>query len=88
MSQTIYVDGVEGATGGVGEAGGYSSNLDEILLVGTSRNQGSLFGAIDDVRIYNNVISQGEINSWAGIAEPSGIALLGLADATLLLRRR
>ena len=88
MSQTIYVDGVEVATGGAGAAGGYSNNLTEVLLVGTSRNGGSFNGAIDDVRIYDNVISQGEINAWAGIPEPSGIALLGLAGATLIFRRR
>lgn len=86
--QTIFVDGVSVASGGDGAFGAYTNNTAEILLVGTSRNGGSFNGAIDDVRVYNNVLSQSEISAWASIPEPSGFALFGLAGFALMFRRR
>ena len=87
--QTIYVDGVEVGSGGGGNAGAYNNNGLEPLLVGTSRNQGSFNGDLDDVRVYDEVLSGAQIAALATvIPEPTSGILLSLASLALLRRRR
>ncbi len=47
-----------------------------------------LRGALDDVRIYNHVLSQVEITSLASVPEPTTVALLGLLVTSLVGLRR
>ena len=61
--QEIFVDGASVGSGAEAGTGGYTNNADEILLVGTSRNGGSLRGALDDVRIYDSVLTKEEIEA-------------------------
>ncbi|MFT5109914.1 MAG: hypothetical protein ACI9UA_005566 [Pseudoalteromonas tetraodonis] len=86
--QEIFLDGVNIASGNAPGTGAYTANVNEILLIGTSRNGGSLNGDIDDVRVYNEVLSGAAIGALAGIPEPSGTALIGLSGLALILRRR
>ena len=88
--QEIWVDGVMVASGaGAGATGGYTNNTGEQLLIGTSRNGGSFRGQLDDIRVYDNVLTPAEIQEWAAkVPEPSGIALIGLTGLALILRRR
>ncbi len=88
--QSIYVDGVVVVTGGGGNAGAYTTNGVEALLVGTSRNKGSFKGDLDDVRVYDEVLSATQIADLATVAipEPTSGILLSLASLALLRRRR
>ena len=93
--QTIYVDGAVVATGGgiddLGnpQFGAYGGNGVEALLVGTSRNRGSFNGDLDDVRVYDEVLSGAQIAALATvIPEPTSGILLSLASLALLRRRR
>ena len=66
---------------------------DEDLHIGGGGDNGSSFrfdGRIDDVILYDNVLSQSDIQDLMtnSIPEPSGSALLGLAALGLVLRRR
>ncbi|MGI9242051.1 MAG: LamG-like jellyroll fold domain-containing protein [Verrucomicrobiales bacterium] len=70
QAQEILVDGVSSATGGDGAAGGFNDNLGEILLVGSSRNQGSFRGSLDDVRVYDEVLSIEQIEEIIAESEP------------------
>jgi hypothetical protein len=45
-------------------------------------------GAVDDVRVYDEALSEGEVAALAAIPEPSAAALLMLAGLPLLRRRR
>ncbi len=88
--QTIYVDGVEvGSGGGGGSFGGYGGNGGQTLLIGSSNNKGSFNGDLDDVRVYNEVLSGAQIAALATvIPEPTSGILLSLASLALLRRRR
>jgi len=88
--QSIYVDGALVVTGGGGNAGAYTANGGEALLVGTSRNQGSFNGDLDDVRVYDEVLSAAQIEALATVAipEPTSGIFLSLASLALLRRRR
>jgi|GEM_PF-1780268 len=93
--QTIYVDGAVVATGGGIDGNGnpqfgaYGGNGVEALLVGTSRNRGSFNGDLDDVRVYDEVLSGAQIAALATvIPEPTSGILLSLASLALLRRRR
>ena len=88
--QSIFVDGVLAVSGGGGNAGSYTSNAVENLLVGTSRNKGSFNGDLDDVRVYDEVLSGAQIADLATVAipEPTSGILLSLASLALLRRRR
>ena len=66
---------------------------DEDLHIGGGGDAGTSFrfdGRIDDVILYDNVLSQADIQNLMinSIPEPSGTALLGLAALGLVLRRR
>jgi len=87
--QEIFVDGVNVASGaGGGAFGNYTNDLAELLLIGTSRNQGSLNGDLDHVNVYDELLSDSQIAALARVPEPSGVALLGLSGLALVLRRR
>ena len=59
------------------------------FTLGATRTGGEGFnGLIDDVRVYDNVLSQSEIADLAAIPEPSSVAMLGLGALGLLFRRR
>ena len=70
--QSIFVDGVLAVSGGGGNAGAYTANAVENLLVGTSRNQGSFNGDLDDVRVYDEVLSAAQIADLAN-TNPGGV---------------
>ncbi|MBL6922134.1 MAG: LamG domain-containing protein [Akkermansiaceae bacterium] len=88
--QSIYVDGAFAVSGGDGNFGAYGGNGVEALLVGTSRNGGSFNGDLDDVRVYDEVLSAAQIEALATVAipEPTSGILLSLASLALLRRRR
>ena len=88
--QSIFVDGVLAVSGGGGNAGAYTANAVEDLLVGTSRNQGSFNGDLDDVRVYDEVLSAAQIEALATVAipEPTSGIFLSFASLALLRRRR
>ena len=65
---------------------------DEDFHIGGGGDSGTSFrfdGRIDDVILYDNVLSQADIQNLAtnSIPEPSGSALLGLVALGFLLRR-
>ena len=65
----------------------------ENLHIGSGQDDGANFffsGNIDDVTIWDNVLSQAEIQNIRdnSIPEPSALGLLGLAGLGLILRRR
>ena len=60
-TQEIFVDGVLSSTGGGGSAGGFNNNLGQTLLVGTSLNQGSFRGSLDDVAVFSTTLSDAQI---------------------------
>jgi hypothetical protein len=90
VNQTlIYVDGLlEASTGAVSRA--INSGGTQLLAIGGSTHSAvyNFTGGIDDVRIYDTVLSAAEIRSLATIPEPSGASLLGLSALVLMLRRR
>ena len=45
-------------------------------------------GAVDDVRVYDEALSESQIGALAAIPEPSAVSLLMLAGLPLLRRRR
>ena len=77
--QSIYVDGVLATSGGGGQFGAYGGNGVEALLVGTSRNRGSFNGDLDDVRVYDEVLSAAEIADLAN-TNPGGGCRFGWHD--------
>ena len=88
--QSIFVDGVLAVSGAGGTTGGFTNNPLENLLVGSSRNGGSFNGDLDDVRVYDEVLSAAQIADLATVAipEPTSGILLSLASLALLRRRR
>ena len=88
--QSIFVDGALAVSGGGDNAGAYTANAVEALLVGSSRNKGSFNGDLDDVRVYDEVLSAAQIADLATVAipEPTSGILLSLASLALLRRRR
>ena len=88
--QTIYVDGAEVGSGSAGNFGAYGGNGGEALLIGSGNNGGSFNGDLDDVRVYDEVLSVDQIEALATVAipEPTSGILLSLASLALLRRRR
>ena len=86
-TKRLYLDGVELGTGLV-----VTNNLNvqgSNFRIGNAIFDSELFnGLIDDVRVYDNALSQSEISALASIPEPSAVALLGLGGLALLIRRR
>ena len=76
-SQTATVNYIE-------EAAGF-----EVKLGGKSTAAENMFGRLDDVKLYDNVLSASEIISAAAfVPEPSALVLVGLGTFCLLLRPR
>ena len=69
-AMAVYVDGVSGGTG-TGPTG--SRTATTALRIGASRPGGSAFlnGALDDVRVYNRILTAAEITALAGGAKPA-----------------
>lgn len=89
-SQKLYLDGVLSATGSA--TGTIMSDLNVPLTIGGWIGDGASYlkGAIDDVRIYNTVLSSSEIAALYAAPEPSTYAVIAgvLALAGAALRRR
>ena len=63
-TQEIFVDGVSVASGGGGSSGAFSNNLSENLLIGTSRNDGSFRGSLDDVAVFSTSLNHSQIAAF------------------------
>jgi len=92
-TQTIYVDGALVNSGPGDNAGGPTVGQMVTTLnvaIGTSGNGGSFNGSVDEIKIYDQVLTQAQIQQAAVIPEPTSIALIAMSafGATFLLRRR
>lgn len=87
-TQEIFVDGVSVASGGSPSLGQFIPGND--LLIGTSGNGGSFNGLLDEVKIFDTLLTPAEIVAASSVVpEPSGCVLVGLIGAAgLLLRHR
>jgi len=85
---SIFKDGSEVATGA------YSATIvtnDNVLKIAEEYNSSyNIHGLLDDVRLYNNALSESEIQGIMAIPEPSTMLLFGtgLLTLTFLARRR
>lgn len=89
LEQQIFVNGVSDA--GPNDRGGLT--VDENMFIGTAPNNGGFGGTIDNVRVFDNALSDAEIANLAAtdptlVPEPTTVTLLGFGAAGLLLRRR
>jgi len=87
-TQQIYFDGNlvvgPGATG----TGG-SMDLSQLVLIGSSNNGGSFNGMVDEVKVFNTVLTPAEIQSARTVVpEPASIALLAIGGGLFARRRR
>ncbi len=82
----IYVDGqLEGTTAysGTPSATGATIRLGRHFSLNRQ-----FLGQMDDIRIYNNALTQSEISSLSSIPEPSSLAILLVLGATVAFRRK
>jgi hypothetical protein len=88
-TQSIFVDGVQVATGGSNGTAGEMDTLQNILI-GTSNNGGSFSGMLDEIKIYNETLTASQIQAASSvIPEPASFAMIALgAGAVGLLGRR
>ena len=90
-TQTIYVDGAVVGTGpGDNAAGPTAGGMVPTLnvLIGTAGNAGSFAGSVDEIKIFNQVLTQAQIQQAAVIPEPSSLLLLTASGIAFMLRRR
>jgi hypothetical protein len=91
-TQTIFVDGLQVATGPGDNAGGPTVGQMVNTLnvaIGTSGNGGSFSGSVDELKVYNQVLTQAQIQAASVvIPEPGSAALLAVSALALALRRR
>lgn len=80
----FFVNGVSQGT----LAGSSAANAGTGVYRIGSRNGENFDGFIDEVRLYNEVLSDAEVSSLAVVPEPSSAVLLGLGGFALALRRR
>jgi len=88
---TVYIDGVDQG----GPDGGNSNNSGQALATAngfwiasdTSNSRGH-DGVIDEVRVYDNVLTQQEVTALANVPEPGSLALLGMGGLMLVRHRR
>jgi len=82
----IYVNGIEAASGSL-VAGVHNMDNSQIGAWTGTRN---LDGRVDEVAVYDKVLSPAQISAHyaAAVPEPSSTALLGLAGLALVMRRR
>ena len=85
----MYLDGIKVSSHSV------SATLNDVAnntVIGSAyfwQGQGRTFtGYMDDVRIYNHALSISEVHNVAGIPEPTGYMLYGLALVLFLVLRR
>ena len=84
----FYIDGVEVGRESHSFVGDFHTDIDTVFIgreIVKGHLRGSFYGAIDDVRIYDNALSQAEV--MALVPEPATVLLLG-AGLCLLRRRR
>ena len=86
-NQAMWLDGVlvPGPLA-AGTAGAFDTTRE--LLIGTSNNGGSFSGQLDEVKVYNTLLSGAEIQAGMAIPESGSMALMALAGSFLLRRRR
>jgi len=89
FEQQLFLNGVSIA--GPSQMNGLDNDMN--VLIGTSRNGGGFGGTLDNVRIFDNALTNAEIASLATsdltfVPEPASAGLLGLAAVGLLARRR
>lgn len=85
----FYVDGVESALSGPANLLDAPDNLLNARLGMRTDNTLPFDGDIDDVRIYNRVLTPDEVGQLHSLPEPSGIALCSVAAVCLgVLRMR
>jgi len=82
-----YVDGVLAGERVLDEATRAVGNLTNPLILGQGLGE-QYEGRLDDVYIYDNVLTEAEIQDVSGIPEPATIALLGLGGLALLRLRK
>ena len=86
-AQSIYFDGnLVAGPGAVGAVGGMPIN--NLLAIGTANNGGSFNGILDEVKVFNRLLSEAEIEQQMVVPEPTGIAVLAAAAGMGLACRR
>jgi len=85
-TQSIYMDGNLIATGAAGATG--AMDLTRNILIGTSNNGGSFSGQLDEVKIFNTLLSQSEIQAASQVPEPTIAAGAVIGGIGLLMSRR
>lgn len=87
-TQQIYLDGNLVASGATGTGGGMDSG--QTLAIGTANNGGSFSGLLDEVRVYNTLLTGTQIQQAmnATVPEPTTAAVLALGAAGLAMSRR
>jgi len=92
VDKVVFLNGVESARGAGGTMGGHAL---PVIVGGHGRDAAdpagqSFNGALDDVRIYDNVLTASEILAVrnSAIPEPSTFGLLALSAFGLIRRRR
>lgn len=87
---TAYVDGVAGIAGGTAVA--VADLLLEDIEIGNEGIGGGSGGQtgrlIDEIRVYNNALSDAEVFALANVPEPSSLVLLGSLSGLVFFRRR
>ena len=84
---SLYLDGILRATDATSALWDTGDSVRiGICAIDWPPDRGFFFGAIDDVRIYNRVLSTNEVAQLYSIPEPATLLLLGLGG--VLLRRR
>ena len=67
----------------------YSSN-GRAVLIGNRPDAGDCgwYGSLDEVRIYNEALTEAQIEAVTAIPEPATILMLGLGGFALIRRKR
>ena len=87
--KTIYINGVPVAA----DSQAYLENAAQILRIGAGTTESATAqfpfnGLIDEVHVYDHVLTEGEVAALAVIPEPGGLALAAAFASAATLRRR